>query len=518
MTFTGTGPGAAPIESSGQAASPKCVRSASRRPGETLRGTLDFAFLAVALGAVAFTTMRRAGMSPEPDIWRHLRTGAWILQHGAMPQVDPFSSTMAGKPWIAYTWLFDVIAARLFGAIANRGILLMTSGLSLLGMAALTALLARYTYLVRAMVLAAAAYIAMLPLTAPRPWIFTILFFIVELWLLLQACERSRREWLYPIVPLMILWANIHIQFVYGLALIGAFALHASLPAKSSDVFPAPDKDGGLSAAWLWSLLGAASVATLANPYGWRIYSVVYRYAIQHAPLDLIQEMHAPAFRDLASWFVLVLTCLAWFALGVSRRKPLLLIALLAASCWCGFRSARDVWFTAILAAVVLARWWQPEGTVPKLGWKGWTAAIALAGGGLAVTVGASNALAEKAIPQHFPQQACEFIESHRMPGPLYNSYNWGGYIVWRLPEMPVSIDGRANLYGDARLVQSTNTVRASAAWLQDDDLTRAKTILIERDAPLATVLRNRADFRAVYEDKIAVVFQRADSSKAPGR
>jgi hypothetical protein len=123
--------------------------------------------------------------------------------------------------------------------------------------------------------------------------------------------------------------------------------------------------------------------------------------------------------------------------------------------------------------------------------------------------LGAANTLVQKRIPELYPAQACDFVRTHHLPQPIYNSYNWGGYLLWRLPQMKVSIDGRANLYGDKRVLRSANTMRGAEDWSQDQELMHAKTVLFERGAPLTTILRTRSDFRVLYEDKIAVVFQR---------
>ena len=98
-------------------------------------------------------------------------------------------------------------------------------------------------------------------------------------------------------------------------------------------------------------------------------------------------------------------------------------------------------------------------------------------------------------------------IESHALQRPLFNPYGWGGYLIWRLPNMPVSIDGRANLY-EATLADAANTVRGAKTWRQDADLRKAKTILLEQGGPLATVLRSDPHYRLLYEDSVAAVFQ----------
>jgi hypothetical protein len=490
--------------------------SAVRRPREweeKLKPKLDFLFLVVLLGAIGFAGMRRVSAVADPDVWWHVRTGEWIVQHGSIPRQDMFAWVTMGKPWVDYTWLFDLLAAKLFRGFSYRGLLSMTAVLSLLNIAALTALLARYTYLIRALILSIFAYVAMMPVATPRPWLFTILFFTICLSLLLQACERANPWWLLPIVPLMAVWANIHVQFVYGVALVGLFALQQSIPAFRHEAFSTPNGRVRLPAIWLWALLAASSLATLANPRGWRLFTVVYEYATEKAPLDFVQEMQSPSFRDLASWLALGLVCLGWFALGRSRGRTLALSVLMAASCYCAFRAVRDIWFPLIVSTLVIAQWWGVGGPPRRaMQWKGWMAALALS---LACALpihglGVSNAAAQKLIDEKYPVRACDFVISHRLPGPLYNSYGWGGYLIWRMPEMPVSIDGRANLHGDDRVTQSVKSLAGGEIWARDKELIAARTILIERSAALASVLRASPKFRVLYEDGVAMVIQPA--------
>jgi hypothetical protein len=130
----------------------------------------------------------------------------------------------------------------------------------------------------------------------------------------------------------------------------------------------------------------------------------------------------------------------------------------------------------------------------------------------LAFDAQSSNAALRQLIDKRFPEQASSFIESHRIEGPLYNSYNWGGYLIWRLPLLPVSIDGRANLY-EERLAEAVNTAGGAGTWSQDAALKHAATILLERDGPLASILRVDPAYRLIYEDSVASVFQPAVSA-----
>ena len=472
---------------------------AAKRPRNCL---FDALFLLLALSIFTGVTIDAASVMDE-DIWWHLQTGRWILAHHAVPTQDMFSAHAAGKPWIAYSWLFDVLVSRLFDLGGYRAMLALSTFALLAYTAWAIVFLRRFTNLRRAMILAFAAYTAVMPLKSPRPWLFTILFFAAELSLLWVARERNRPALLLPIVPLFALWANIHIQFVYGLALICLFALEGFLPSE-----PAPR----LRSIWLWLLLAASSLATLLNPCGWNLYRVVAQYVTQTAPLTYVQEMQAMPFRNVMNWMALALICAAFFALGSARRKNLLLITPLAVSCYCGFRSQRDVWFPVTFAILALGSTMR-SGSAPAQSrqtyWIALPLTIAATLCFLTLDPRLSDTALHKAIEQRFPAKASAYIESHALQGPLFNPYGWGGYLIWRLPNMPVSIDGRANLY-EATLADTANTVRSAKNWQQDADLSKAKTILLEQGGPLATVLRSDPHYRLLYEDSVAAIFQPA--------
>ena len=79
----------------------------------------------------------------DPDIWWHLRTGQWIVDHAQVPATDPFSAYGVGKPWVAYSWLFEILVYALFTKLGLMGILLFTVSMSLLIVAVLHGALRR---------------------------------------------------------------------------------------------------------------------------------------------------------------------------------------------------------------------------------------------------------------------------------------------------------------------------------------------------------------------------------------
>jgi hypothetical protein len=476
-------------------------------PREQRRKFIDLLWLVSMLGVVSAKSIRPA-IGMDEDLWSHIATGNWILAHRAVPTQDVFGAYTTGKPWLAYTWLFDVFMAKIYSAAGLHGIATLATLLTLGFVAALVVLFSRCGRMLRAIALAALVFSASAVVVAPRPWLFTCLFFVVELYLLSQARDRGQPAWLIPVVPLLALWANVHIQFVYGLAVIGLFAMEYPLAAVLKwDPTPAKRLTW-----WFWATLVVSTVATLANPYGWRLYTVVAEYATQKAALQVIQEMQPLQFRTASDWAALFLVCSAIFAIAGRQRRSALMISLLIVSMWFGFRTGRDVWFMAVISAWVVANYsGQADKALTKVRTVQWAIAVPVTAA-LAFAVLQSKGLSAKALQdaasQRFPVQASAYIENHGMKNPLYNPYGWGGYLIWRLPGMPVSIDGRANLYGDGGLVRFIETWTGQRNWAEDPALTKANTIILERNSALASILRSDARFRMVYDDEVASVFE----------
>src|SRR5271155_5747827 len=96
---------------------------------------------------------------------------------------------------------------------------------------------------------------------------------------------------------------------------------------------------------------------------------------------------------------------------------------------------------------------------------------------------------------------------SPRRPGRLFNHYDWGGYLIWRLyPSTPVFIDGRADLYGQQLFDQFAETYQFKGAWQQTLQQWSIDTVIVPPDSPLATGLRNSPGWTVSYEDPQAVV------------
>src|SRR5262245_10114889 len=236
-------------------------------------------FCALVLVAGVFVVVVRGRTGWDQDIWWHLATGRWIAQHHGLPANDPFSQAGADRPLIAYSWLFELIAYGAYQSAGLKGIVFLSAVLGMTIAGALYPLFrACGALLGRALILSASAFYALMPLSTPRPWLFSILFLVIELFLITTATRNAtRRLWLLPL--LFIAWTNIHIQFVLGLAVLGAAVADAfwyqTDPRRGADTHRETLVPVG---SWLWVGV-ACGAATLLNPYTFRIYSVARDYA-----------------------------------------------------------------------------------------------------------------------------------------------------------------------------------------------------------------------------------------------
>jgi hypothetical protein len=231
-------------------------------------------------------------------------------------------------------------------------------------------------------------------------------------------------------------------------------------------------------------------------------------------------DFHKVMFLPLAILFFMLLGALA---LSSNRPRPSELFLLIVTG-FGALRSARHIPIFALIAAPILARhvW-----TIMCV--RGWDRKIMspeapAAAGAIAFTLIFLLAPATLGIVrvQHFvanqpayeaknyPVAAVNFLREKQLPGPLYNRYGWGGYLIRRLyPDYLVYIDGRADVYGDEFMVEAVHTYDGHPRWREPLDRLAIRTVLVSPDAALSSLLRQDQNWHKVYEDRQAVIFTR---------
>src|ERR1700730_15807139 len=448
----------------------------------------------------------------DPDIWWHLATGRWILQHHAVPMTDPFSSYGLGKPWIAYSWLFDMTTQlfyRPFGYVAIVYFeVLVRVALAVALFHLVRSLLPRFW---RAAAITCVGLYAMSGVISPRPGMLTILFSVIELDILLSVRRTGSAKKLWLLPPMFAIWANWHIQFVYGLLLLAVFACEPLVTRLMRNKIT---NENLLPLKRTWLVLCASFVATLVNPYGARVYSTVFQYMHQPKVFGHIIELRAMTFRESSNYVVLFLMLSAAMAIGWRRDTGLLLPVLLSIASVLAFRSVKETWFLAVISACALADGWELKGSDElrplalryRLAAAVWLLAVMILGYRY---YGVSNDFLEIQVTGGFPETAAQYIEKHHLAGPLYNDFNWGGFLIWRLPQLTVAIDGRTNVHGDERVGPFWAKWTGKPEWASDPELSHANVVVAKKDTALGSLLRLDERFKIAYEDIQAVVFQR---------
>jgi hypothetical protein len=460
------------------------------------------------------------------EVWVHLRTGIWILENHAIPRTGLFSQ-YSNLVWNDSSWGFDLLLGAFYKGFALRAIPILLMLLKA-AVAAVTFLLAysRRRDFWKAIALSALAQYVISGLQ-PLPYVLSVLFFAVEWQLLASSLRSGSVRRLYWLIPLSVLWANLHIQFVAGLALLAVFLI-ASLVEYWLRVLNVQwfrPRSVSLPLVQVRAIAVACVLATFVTPYGFRLLPDFFKSQYSDVAFVHFSEMAAMTFRRPQDYVLMLLVMMAFLALGRKRSLELFDVLVLLAGTALAFRIQRDGWLVVLPAIAVLSRVSFSERhesepkrmTVRTWEWGAAAAAAAVVLAIAAVRLPGRDALMNR-IGQNLPVKACEYVVSNKMPAPLFNEYSWGSFLTWYLPEYPVVVDSRMELYGDEVLTKYFDAVGGKERLDSDSMVTRAGTLLLERNSPMAKALRNlpalSSQYRLVYSDEMANVFVPASNER----
>jgi hypothetical protein len=533
MTMTTT-PTAADEDNSARSPS-KLQRTAANERGESaslaqeLRGLLQRRLIQVMvltglLTGVAARAMFLKFSVLDLDIWWHIKVGDWIIEHHAFPHTGILSRTAADRPWAAYSWGYELLLSRAYAWFGLVGVgifgTLLTIGVAYSVYWMVRTVSGKFWVACALATISCSAFLFSL---MPRPVFLSMVFYAVTLTLILESQRDGRVQRLYWLPLLFLVWANCHIQFVYGLFVVGLFAgVHALqgfggyLGIKTD--FALASK---LPAGKLLVIFAACVLATCIGPYTYHLYPIVFSYAGSTFPYAFIREFRALSFRAGSHYVELLLAGAAFFALGRQKRVDLFKLALLGATSVVAFRTMRDSWFLCIAAAACIADSWREEARSRDIECEpgetvferaGMALALALLLYLIAINTNFNTRGLDDAMSSEFPVRAVNFLRQHPQRGPLYNTFDWGGFLTWYMPDYPVAIDGRTDLYGDALDFLFFNSEKGDPSYVTDPYLNEAGVVLLDRSKPLATILSGDQRFQKIYEDRLAVVFVRSPS------
>jgi hypothetical protein len=488
----------------------------------------DILFAALLVWLILFTIHSDGsiGLLADSNTGYHIRTGDFILRHGAAPHRDIFSFSKAGEPWFAWEWLSAILFALLYQAAGMKGLVIMSAAV----------IAVANVILLRHMVWRGANFLAVIVILhfgigassihyLARPHIFTLLFLAISLWLIdVDRRQPTARIWI--LVPLAALWVNLHGGFLALIASLGIVAAGSVLEAawwKTS--WSAPCRYALLTLACL--------AATGLNPYGFSVHRHAIQFLTQKWLAALVQEYQPTSFHStealyfeallfmgiaLTAWLVaekqlasaLLIFFWAHAALSSMRHIPIYVFVVApmlgqqSTALWNRWTvSARRGSLPAILHAVAkehtpgLARTtlWAPALlvllTLFRLGWD-WP-----------------DDFPSQRFPVAMTQRHADRIATAR----IFTTDAWADYLTFRnYPRQRIFFDGRSDFFGKSIADEYMQVLNGQYGWDSTVKRRAFDAALVPPQSAIASLLRLEPDWRLVEQDDQAVLFEKGNA------
>jgi type IV secretory pathway VirB2 component (pilin) len=349
-----------------------------------------------------------------------------------------------------------------------------------------------------------------------RPHLFTLLFLSLAVWMIETDRKEStaasaRRLWL--LVPLTIVWTNLHGGFLALIAVLGLTAVGLAVEAVI--------RRGDFRNAVRYAVLAAAcAAASLVNPYGYRLHMHVAEYLRSDWIRNTIQEFQSPIFRNENVLQFEALMLIGLIATGLLFRRGRVVEGLwIVYFAHMSLGSVRHVpIFVTVCAPVIAAEisdWWRT-----------WTAGakksslfgiVNQMSGDLApsflrisawpfLLVGTLVAMgAPIKWPKDFPAIVFPVKMIHEHSAQILNTRllttdQWGDYLIYLNPQQKVYVDGRSDFYGQEIGNEYLRMTGGQWDWEQIMQKNGFTSVLLPSDLPICQLLKRDAGWK-VEED-----------------
>ncbi len=455
-------------------------------------------------------------LNTDGDLPRHLLMGRVILQTHSIPHEELFSYVYAGRAYVAHEWLADVIYYASYSLLGLKGVVLLTAILIATTFFVLyRALAADYQERLVILVLVLWGAANTFQHWIARPHLFSMFF--LALWLVgVDRISRGKfgKFWVLPL--LMVLWANIHAEFVAGFLVLLAY-----IAGWFWDwLFRRQEADWKVLKVLALTLLLCAG-ASLLNPFGVEAWRTILSYLGNNQLMSTISETRPPDFTNPSFLVEFTLIIASIVLLGLKgRRLPGGQAFLLAGFTALALMAGRNIHLYGVVAPFVLAapavevtdcallRRVGAAMTGIESQLKGflWPVATVLVFLALVLTGRIGNDYVLD--PKLFPVQAVQWLDANPQPGHMFNDFAWGGYLVWNLwPAQKDFIDSQSDLTGEATRQYGT-VENLSNGWQAVLDEYDVKWVIMPPDSGLIRALIQDG-WKVLYRDTTAIIVRR---------
>jgi hypothetical protein len=481
-----------------------------------MRGEKKWTTILLILLLLVLFLVTLSGNIADPDLWGYLAFGKLFWETGHFPFHDVFTFVPTHNLWIYHEWLTGIIFYPLYKNLGGPGLQIIRygSGLAIMGLIYFTARQRGSSPLAAFLLLLTIDCILLIGFSPVRAQIFTYLFFTLTLYLLETA--KKNRNWLRLglLIPIQILWCNLHGGFLAGLGLLILYAVGEALSRRP-----------------FWPYVVAlllSGLATLINPYGLQYWSyIIYAITVPRHELTewipLYQCYQDGIIKGNELIYFLAILVFAVSIMIWARWREVTAILALAVTLFLGLQHARHIVFFMILMgaylAVPLTSYLEALKFNPKIllafqqiGWRIPT----LAGLGIVIMYSLnfisqepfklkipSKPAYEDGVKIYYPVNAVKYIQAERLTGNLLTDYDWGNYLLWMLyPQCKVALDGR---FESVYPVQVTNEyfdfLFGRANWQHFLDKYFPDMILLKIPSKTYDLINRDPKWRQVYFD-----------------
>jgi hypothetical protein len=445
------------------------------------------------------------------DLAYHLRAGDIMFDTHAILRTDVFSAPAYGRPWLNQQWLAQIVmttAFRLggwFGLVALRA-LLIALVLTFVFLACRAAGAATK----RAALLTLASGVLLTGAFMLRPQLLGMVCFAATAWLV--ARRRTHPESVWIVIPITVLWANLHGSFFLAPLLLGL--------AWVEDRWVSGRGSRTLLLAGLGSLL-----ATLVNPYGYRVWTYAVGLVTNPVIRETISEWQPPTIRSYtgAVFFLSVVVVAAVLIARVRRPVPWGSLLELGVFLAIALAALRGVWWWVMVAPIVLA------GAVPDrpAGQKRrdpaglqnaaivGLLAVGLIGAMIRWAPDTGRAMPDEDKVWFAPVGITRELHEILRPGEvMFNTQEWGSWLEFEFPRNPVVVDSLIEVPPPSVWSKYADVTRAVEGWQTTLDSWEADVAVLARDLHSDLISKMRADpgWELVYEDAEGLIFRRVST------